>query len=364
MAKKTNGKTINSFYFEEEKPKNKKVNTKKKKSKIKENEENTRFSFDDEIVIGVTKKEEPKKQEKNNEKKTNTKKTNVKKQSSNKKKVEPTKEKKNPPKQAKKKPEKKPMISPKEREKQNKKRKRVIRFVKYGMLSVLLITVILCAMYSPLFNIKTIEVEGNELVSDNEIISLSQIKTQENTFTLSKKKVRNRIKENAYIENMTMIRKLPSTIILQIEERKPAYLLEYAGSYVYVDKQGYLLEINSEKLELPILQGAVTETAEFVVGNRLNREDLVKLSTVLKIMELAKNNEIESIITRIDIEDEENFKIIMETKEKTAHLGEASNLNTKILTIKAILEKTEGKAGDILVNMDLNREYPVFKERV
>lgn len=362
MAKKTNGKTINSFYFEEEeKPKKQKVNTKKKKSKIKEKEENTRFSFDDEIVIGVTKKEEPKKQEKNNAKKKNA---NAKKQSPNKKKVEIAKGKKNPPKQVKKKPEKKPMLSSKEREKQNKKRKRVIRLVKYGVLSVLLITVILCAMYSPLFNIKTIEVEGNELVSDNEIISLSQIKIQENTFTLSKKKVRDRIKENAYIENITMIRKLPSTITLQIEERKPAYLLEYAGSYVYVDKQGYLLEINSEKLELPILQGAVTETAEFVVGNRLNKEDLVKLSTVLKIMELARNNEMESIITRIDIEDEENFKIIMETKEKTAHLGEASNLNTKILTIKAILEKTEGKAGDILVNMDLNKEYPVFRERV
>lgn len=363
VAKKTNGKTINSFYFEEEeKPKKKKVNTKKKKSKIKEKEEDTLFSFEDEIVIGVTKKEEPKKQENNKKKKPNTKKTVS--NQSNKKKVTPTKGKKKPTKQVKKKTEKRPMISTEEREKRNKKRKRVLRFVKYGMLCVLLITVILCAMYSPLFNIKTIEVEGNELVSDNEIISLSQIQIEENTFTLSKRKVKSQIKENAYIENVTMIRKLPSTITLQIEERKPAYLLEYAGSYVYVDKQGYLLEINSEKLELPILQGAVTETAEFVAGNRLNREDLLKLSTVLKIMELAKNNEMESKITRIDIEDEENFKIIMETEEKTAYLGEDSNLNTKMLMVKAILEKTEGIAGDILVNMDLNKEYPVFRERV
>lgn len=338
-------------YFEEEEKRPKKENKKRKKSKTAEREESNRFSFDDEIVIGVTKKEEPKKQEFDQKKKAKKKKKASKKKKVQKKKS-PTQNKKKLP------------ISQEEREKRNKKRKRVIRFVKYGMLSVLLITVVLCAMYSPLFNIKTIEVEGNQLVSKNEIISLSKIQIEENTFTLSKKKVREQVKENAYIEDVKMIRRLPSTIVLQIEERKLAYLLEYAGSYVYVDKQGYLLEINSEKLQLPILQGAVTETVDFVEGKRLCKEDLVKLSTVFKIMELAKTNEMEELVTRIDIEDEKNFKIIMETKEKTVHLGEDSNLNTKMLTVKAILEKTEGKAGEILVNMDLNKEYPVFRERV
>jgi len=355
VAKQTKKKTINEFYFEEEKQKTKKEINKKKKSKVRG--ENTRFSFDDEIVIGVTKKEETKEKEKSTKKKTNDKK-----QMNNPRKVE--KGKKKSKKQVQKKPVQRTVISQEEREKKNRKRKRVLRLVKYGMLSILMITVILCAMYSPLFNIKTIEVEGNELISSNEIISLSQIQLEENTFMLSKKKVKRKIKENAYIEEVTITRKLPSTITLQVEERKPAYLLEYAGSYVYVDKQGYLLEINAEKLELPILQGAITETADFVAGNRLIKEDLTKLSMVLKIMELAKTDEMEQLITRIDIEDEKDFKIIMETKEKTAHLGDDSNLNTKMLTIKAILEKTEGKAGDIFVNMDLNKDYPVFRERV
>lgn len=359
MAKKTKGRTINSFYLEEEKQKPKKVKTSKKKMKTKVNEENNRFSFDEEIVIGVTKKEEPKKKQNNTKKKANHNK-----QPNNQKKKETKKRKKKPQKQTKKEPVQRPTISPEEREKRNKKRKRARGLIKYGTLSVLLIAVILCAMYSPLFAIKTIEVEGNDVISKNEIISLSQIRIDENTFALSKNKVRKQIKENAYVEEVNLIRKLPSTIILQIQERKPAYMLEYAGSYVYVDKQGYMLEINSEKLELPILQGAVTQTEDLVAGNRLCKEDLVKLSTALKIMELAQTNEMEALITRIDIEKDDDFKIVMETKEKTAYLGDNSNLNTKMLTVKAILEKTEGKAGDILVNIDLNKEYPVFRERV
>ena len=43
-------------------------------------------------------------------------------------------------------------------------------------------------MFSPLFNIKTIEVEENELISKNEIISLSQIQIDENIFKFNKRK--------------------------------------------------------------------------------------------------------------------------------------------------------------------------------
>lgn len=81
-------------------------------------------------------------------------------------------------------------------------------------------------------------------------------------------------------------------------------------------------------------------------------------------MELCKTEEIETLITRIDIKDKENIRLILETKEKTAYIGDSSNLNTKILTMKAILEKEEGKAGEIFVNMDLNKENPIFRERV
>ncbi len=81
-------------------------------------------------------------------------------------------------------------------------------------------------------------------------------------------------------------------------------------------------------------------------------------------MELAQANGIAPLITRIVMNDERNMKLIFETKEKTAYLGDATNLNTKILTIKAILEKEEGNAGEIFVNMDLNKEDPMFREKV
>ena len=110
-----------------------------------------------------------------------------------------------------------------------------------------------------------------------------------------------------------------------------------------------MLEINNEKLELPILQGASTETSDFAVGNRLCVEDLEKLS---------------SLITRINIENKQNIKLIFETKDKIAYLGDSTNLINKIPLVKKILEENESKAGEIFVNMDLNKENPIFRERV
>ena len=337
MAKKTKESQKDLFYNEEQ-PKKKLL----KKGKIQNSKEkdNELFSFDNEIIIGVTKKQEQKKQVKKENNKNKIKNKQHPKQTS-----------KNKTKQ-------------KTIKKQVKNKRKITHTIKYIMLIVLFISVVLCAMFSPLFNIKTIEVIGNEKITNNEIINLSQIQLEDNTFKISKTKIINLIKENAYINEVIIKRKLPSNIIITVEERKPAYLLEYASGYIYLDKQGYMLEINSEKLELPILQGALTQTSEFIVGNRLCIEDLEKLAILSKIMQLAEVNEISNLISRIDIENKQNIKLIFETKDKIAHLGDSTNLIDKIPLIKKILEETEGVAGEIFVNMDLNKENPIFRERV
>lgn len=332
---------------------NKKKNREsKKKGKIEDKPEDDKFCFDNEIIIGVTRKQEPAKNKKEKKKvekaknKGTTKRKQVKK--ANKKSI--AKNTKN--------------IAPEQQEKIMQKRKKKQKAIKWILILALLIVAILCAMFSPLFNIKKIEVQGNEIISKNEIISLSQIQLEENTFKLNKSQIKKQIKENAYIQSVIIVRNLPSEIVIKVEERKPAYLLEYAGSYIVIDKQGYMLEIKNEKMNLPVIQGAVTSTEEFKVGNRLCTEDLEKLAEILRIVEIAQVNDIYTIITGIDIENAENIKLIFESEDKVAYLGDSSNMNTKILMIKSIIEKEKGNPGEIFLNFDLNKKNPIFRERV
>lgn len=336
------------------------------------------FSFDKEIVIGVTRKQEPKKVESKN-KKNNTKNTkNIKKSpKSNQKDIKNNKN-KNEKNKINNKEKKsinvnndninkkiiKDKISEEKQEKLNEKRKKILRIIKFTMILVLFIILILCAMFSPLFNIKNIIVEGNQKITENEILSLSQIQIDENMYKVNTGKVEKMIKENPYIGEVNIKRKLPSTMVLEIQERTAEFLIEYAGSYLYIDKQGYILEISSEKLELPILQGTSTVETEFKPGNRLDKEDLQKIATVYKIMDSAKTNEIANLITRIDIENIDNIKLIFETEEKTAYIGDITNLVTKMPTIKIILEKEKNIPGEIFVNTDLNKGNAMFREKV
>lgn len=214
---------------------------------------------------------------------------------------------------------------------------------------------------SPLFNVKKIEVEGNKNVSDDKIISLSEVKLHTNIFKFNKLEIIEKIKENAYIQDADISRKLPSTVQINIVEREPKYMLQFADSYVYINNQGYMLEISNEKLDIPILLGFTTDLSNIKAGNRINIEDLKKMDMVIKIYEATKSNELGHLITKIDISDEKNYIIILESEGKKVYLGDCSDLNTRLLYLKAILEKSPGKKGEVFLNVDLNSQNVYFR---
>lgn len=356
MVKKTKGVEVSLYNFnadDEDNKKNKK-SKKKKSKKVKETktkQQDNGFDFDNEIVIGLTRLDEKEdSKNKKSKKKSNKKLKNSK---ENKKKVAKKNNKKT-----------KKVVPKKEKEVENKKKKRNFKFLKYLFLIICVLSAIIATMASPLFNVKQIDVEGNKKITKDEIISLSQIELEQNTYKINISKTKQKILENPYIKSVQIKRNLPSNITITVEERTTTFMIEYGSGYVYINNQGYILEISTEKLDIPILQGAETATEDFVPGNRLCTNDLEKMSTVIKIMEVASNNDIASLISRIDIENKQNYKIVFDGEQKIAYLGDETDLSTKILSIKAILERESGIAGEIFVNMDLKINNPTFRQSV
>lgn len=323
------------------KKKDKKNNTKSvKKKKAKEDKDET-FDFDNEIVIGVTIPKEPTKEKNKKKKKAQVKhkddKANLKNKSFKEKK------KKNKPK--------------------NLKKSLAKRVIKWGFVIAILITATILFLMSPVFNITEVQVSNNKKVNKDTIVSLSKIKLGENIYKITTREIRKNIKENAYIEDVTVKRKLPNIVELDIKEREATYMLEYANSYAYINNQGYILEISENKLDVPIIVGYFTKEKDMQAGSRLSEEDLERIQTVLKIMETANSNSIGGFITRINIENKQNYILIMEEKGKTVYLGDATNLSNRILYLKAILLDQEGVNGEIFLNMDLNKEKVFFRKQ-
>lgn len=254
---------------------------------------------------------------------------------------------------------------------ENKKQlnKNKVKNSKFGFVKIILIfiiiivlTVIICS--SSLFNINTITVTGNEKLSENKIISISGLQLHSNIFKFNKSKIISNIKENAYVEDVNLKRKLPNKVEINIKERIVTYMLQFADSYVYINNQGYMLEISNEKLTLPIITGYSTSQDSLVAGNRLVEEDLAKLGTAIRIMNAAQSNEISNLITTIDISDSNNYTLYLESERKTVYLGDCSNLETRILYLVGILQNEKDHEGEIFINMNLNTDNPFFREKV
>ncbi len=228
------------------------------------------------------------------------------------------------------------------------------------ILAVVIIALIIFAS-SGFFNIKDLSVEGVNRLTEEEIKSFSKIQIGENIFKTNISKIKELIKENPYVEDVNIKRIIPNKILINIEERKVKYMVPIAESYLYIDGQGNILEINSVKEEVPILIGTSTELAKLTPGDRLEKEDLIKLNTVNQICATAQNNDILDFISKIDIEDASEYKVYMESEGKIAYIGDEKDLNTKIMWVKSILQKNEGISGKIFVNMDLNNKKPYFR---
>ncbi len=217
---------------------------------------------------------------------------------------------------------------------------------------------------SPIFNIKNIVVSNNKAITAEEIISLSGITIEENLFKIRLGQVQKNIKENAYIENVQIKRKLPSELQIIVEERTPTYMLEFVNSFVYINNQGYMLEVSENKLEVPIIIGYETSLEEIKAGSRLCKNDLYKLETVLSIMETANSYEIGNYITKISIADKNNYTLILEEEKKTVYLGDASNINTRIMYLKEIIELEKGIESEVFINGDINEDDVYTREKV
>lgn len=246
-----------------------------------------------------------------------------------------------------------------------KKQKRIKRIIKWTTLLIIIIAGVIFSLVSPIFNISTVEVINNNTVQTEEIISLSGLKIGQNIFRYNKSKVIKNIKENAYIQSVKIKRKIPNKIEITIQERNRDYNIQFLNQFAYINKQGYILEISEQKLELPTIKGIATGEEQIKAGSRLNSEDLEKLETVIQIINVCEDYGISQKITDIDISDKTNYTIYIEEELKMIHLGDKNNISTKILYIQGILEKTQGKEGDIYVNGDLNDNFkPRFKEKI
>ena len=212
---------------------------------------------------------------------------------------------------------------------------------------------------SSFFQIKFIAVNGNNNVTREEIIKLSSIYYGENIFRINKKNSMKSIFQNPYVKMIKIKRAIPNRVVIDVIEREIMSYVPYVGSYLNIDEEGMILEINPaiKRTDLPVVKGLKFET--FKVGECLNIENKEQFSTTTLLIKEIKDAGILNQVSEIDVTDLSNIRLKIKEGIK-ANLGGSENLNYKINFTRSIIEdvKKQNLKGTIEMS---HKGNPVFK---
>ena len=227
-----------------------------------------------------------------------------------------------------------------------RRRRRFFRF----LLFLFILSMILLFMFrSPIFNIKTYNVEGNYKLANEDIISKSSINIGDNIFKINKSLALENISTLSYIKNIQIKRKLPSSIEFNIEERIGALQTKTDLSMYLIDIEGQVLE------ELEILNENLPEITGFDLNNIVIGQNLFLESEKQEIVQFIQDsNEVNFLgkTSKIDMSDLDNININLNNGISVA-FGTIDNVKYKLSLLNEILidiEKKELQIKMIIMN--------------
>lgn len=125
------------------------------------------------------------------------------------------------------------------------------------------IAILAVMFFTPFFNIKSVQINGLNRLSNETITEQIGNITGKNLFRTSKRSVKNKLYKLAYTQKVTVKKKpFPPTVIINIEECVPICQTEYLNQFVTFDKDGKVLEKTAEKQEgIAVLEGIAPVSA-------------------------------------------------------------------------------------------------------
>lgn len=195
-----------------------------------------------------------------------------------------------------------------------------------------------------LFRIQSVEVVGNEYYSADEIKKMVMSDSlAQNSIYLTWKYSHINIKEELpYLSAVEVEMVAPYKVRIRVYEKTVVGYIKKAGSNVYFDKDGMIME-NSQEVRkgVPMISGVDMDKPE--VLKKLPIKDAQLFKAVIDVTQLLSKNEIVPDEIRVDQEQE----ISLYFGKNTVLFGQNKDLEAKISNLKAISPKLGTMQGTL-----------------
>lgn len=179
-------------------------------------------------------------------------------------------------------------VTKKEIRKKERTKRKVKGWVKL-LFFLVIAGVIAIVLFTPPFDVKNYIVEGNNYYTDDEIILMGNCQTGGNIIIGTDcKEIKNRLERDAYMQDVKIIRRLPSTIKIEVKERNQICACVYGQDYIVLDENGIVLRKASIDPKLTIVRGLMI--TKLVIGEPIEVEEKALLDETLEILECMNEN--------------------------------------------------------------------------
>lgn len=219
--------------------------------------------------------------------------------------------------------------------------------------------VIFTAHNNRVFSIKKVEISGNQLVTEPEILEKSGLAMGQSIFSVNMNQVRYKISELILSNKVQIRRILPDTIHISVQEVPCVYVIYADNTVHYMDSDDRLIATSSQlrNAEVPIVSGfkdvqfrGVGRTAEITTKGQFNK--------IHDFIDYFQGEKILNRISEIFIADQETVHII--TKNNVLiQIRDLENYKEHIDYIKHVMETNK---RDMTINLTAGSN-PVIKER-
>ena len=234
--------------------------------------------------------------------------------------------------------------APKKHPKQVRKRKKNI-FGKIIGTAAALAAVGAVILASPVFAVKNIEINELQYFTKEDICSRIGLYTGDNGVFFNKGKAEKILESDKYISNADISFRFPDTMVVTITENRICGYINYLGNYLYIDREGRVIDVKSETSEnLPIIEGL--KFSSFTVGEVMQVENEEAFEAALIISKAMTKYDMLDKDVSINVADSENIYAYVDNIKVL--LGDTSRMEEKIKTmIEAVAEIPEGDMGTL-----------------
>ena len=154
------------------------------------------------------------------------------------------------------------------------------RLIKAIAVLIILSGLIAFLVYSPLFILKHVVINGNSYLTQEEITKIAGVNIGEPLFKLETGEVSQRLLHDLRVESAVVKRVMPDTLEITITERTPLATIACDYGYLDLDRQGKVIASyrNLKKMTIPMITGV--KVHDLYVGDDNNDETMNQISEI------------------------------------------------------------------------------------